>query len=115
MGGLGPMIVKVSWLGELESVFWLVEMDFFSLECKEVPCCEFFWCLWVWHGWEAHLLMLSVVFLFCWRISMACPAMEFVGSSVELGFSEKWRLLCELLSISVSWTQELSYVLTFWS
>ena len=46
---------------------------------------------------------------------MACPAMELVGSSVELGFSEKWRLLCELLSISVSWTQELSYVLTFWS
>ena len=65
--------------------------------------------------WATQLLMFSVVFLFCWRISMACPAMEFVGSSVELGFSEKWRLLCELLSISVSWTQELSYVLTFWS
>ena len=42
MGGVGPMVVKVSWLGELESVFWLVEMDFFSLECKEVSRCEFF-------------------------------------------------------------------------
>ena len=41
MGGVGPMIVKVSWLGELESVFWLVEMDFFSLECNEVSSSEF--------------------------------------------------------------------------
>ena len=46
---------------------------------------------------------------------MACPAMELVGSFVELGFSVKWRLLGELLSISVPWTQELSDVLKFWS
>ena len=28
--------VKVSWLGKLVSVFWWVELDFFSLECNEV-------------------------------------------------------------------------------
>ena len=29
-------LVKVSWLGELASVFWWVELDFFSLECSAV-------------------------------------------------------------------------------
>ena len=28
--------VKISWLGKLVSVFWWVELDFFSLECNEV-------------------------------------------------------------------------------
>ena len=28
-------LVKVSWLGKLMSVFWWVELDFFSLECNE--------------------------------------------------------------------------------
>ena len=37
--------------------------------------------------WEACLLMLSVVFLFCWRISVGCLALEFAGSWVELGLS----------------------------
>ena len=31
--GLDDWLVKVSWLGKLVSVFWCVEMDFFSLEC----------------------------------------------------------------------------------
>ena len=30
-------LVKVSWLGKLVSVFWWVELDFFSLECNECP------------------------------------------------------------------------------
>ena len=34
---LDGWLVKVSWLGKLESVFWWVELDFFSLECNEVP------------------------------------------------------------------------------
>ena len=34
--GLYKWLVKVSWLGELVSVFWWVELDFFSLECNEV-------------------------------------------------------------------------------
>ena len=34
--GLYRGLVKVSWLGKLVSVFWWVELDFFSLECNEV-------------------------------------------------------------------------------
>ena len=32
--------VKVSWSGKLVSVFWWVELDFFSLECSEVSSNE---------------------------------------------------------------------------
>ena len=32
---------KVSWLGKLASVFWWVELDFFSLECNDVSSSEF--------------------------------------------------------------------------
>ena len=39
--GLDDWLVKVSWLGKLVSVFWCVEMDFFSLECNGVPSNEF--------------------------------------------------------------------------
>ena len=39
--GLYRWLVKVSWLGKLLSVFWWVELDFFSLECKEVSSNEF--------------------------------------------------------------------------
>ena len=35
----------------------------------------------------ACILMLSAIFLHCWRISMACLALELVGFWVELGFS----------------------------
>ena len=37
--------------------------------------------------WAAYILMRRAVFLHCWRISMVCLALEFVGSWVELGFS----------------------------
>ena len=40
--GLDDWFVKVSWLGKLVSVFWCVEMDFFSLECNRVSSNEFF-------------------------------------------------------------------------
>ena len=39
--GLDEWLVKVSWLGKLVSVFWWVELDFFSLECNEVSSSEF--------------------------------------------------------------------------
>ena len=39
--GLYRWLVKVSWLVKLVSVFWWVELDFFSLECKEVSSNEF--------------------------------------------------------------------------
>ena len=38
--GLDTWLVKVSRLGELVSVFWWVELDFFSLECNEVSSNE---------------------------------------------------------------------------
>ena len=38
--GLEEWLV-VSLLGELAFVFWLVELDLFSLECKEVSSSEF--------------------------------------------------------------------------
>ena len=40
--GLDGWLVKVSWLGKLVSVFWWVELDFFSLECNEVSSNEFY-------------------------------------------------------------------------
>ena len=39
--GLDDWFVKVSWLGKLVSVFWCVEMNFFSLECNGVFSNEF--------------------------------------------------------------------------
>ena len=57
--GLDQWLAKVSWLGELASVFWWVELDLFSLECNEVSSSEFFGCLWVWHGF-GHLLSFNV-------------------------------------------------------
>ena len=34
-------LVKVSWFWKLETVFWWVELDRFSLECNEVSSSEF--------------------------------------------------------------------------
>ena len=39
--GLNYWLVKVSWLVELASMFWWVELDLFSLECSEVSSYEF--------------------------------------------------------------------------
>ena len=39
--GLDEWLVKVSWLGKLELVFWWVELDFFFLVCKAVSNSEF--------------------------------------------------------------------------
>ena len=38
---LDDWLIKVSWLGKLVSVFWCVELDFFSLECNGVLSNEF--------------------------------------------------------------------------
>ena len=39
--GLDNLFVEVCWLGKLVSVFWCVELDFFSLECNGVSSNEF--------------------------------------------------------------------------
>ena len=49
--GLDEWLVKVSWLGKLVSVFWWVELDFFSLECNEVSSNE----LWDVNGFAVTL------------------------------------------------------------
>ena len=38
--GLNGWVVNVSWLGKLVSLFWWMELDFFSLECSEVSSNE---------------------------------------------------------------------------
>ena len=42
--GLYRCLVKVYWLGKLVSVFWCVELVFFSLECNDVSSNVL--CLW---------------------------------------------------------------------
>jgi len=39
--GLDELLVKVSWVGKLVSVFWWVELDLFFLECNDMPSSEF--------------------------------------------------------------------------
>ena len=39
--GLDQWLAKVSWLGELASVFWWVELDLFSLECNDLSSSAF--------------------------------------------------------------------------
>ena len=41
MVGFYRWLVKISRLGKLVLVFWLMELDFFSLECSEVSSNEF--------------------------------------------------------------------------
>ena len=64
-----------------------MELDFFSLECSEVSSSEF----WGIDGFGMALGSLSfnaqAVFPHCWRIRVACLALELVGSWVKLSFS----------------------------
>ena len=86
--GLDDWLVKVSWLGKLVSVFWCMELDFFSMECNGVSSSEFWdgsMCL-VWL-WAVCILMLRAMFLHCWRICVVCLALKFIGSWVVVGFS----------------------------
>ena len=94
--GLYRWLVKVSWLGKLVSVFWWVELYFFSLECNEVSSNESMVLGWL---WAACILELRAVFLCCWRICLVCLALELIGPCVVLGFSVGMEAFDELLSI----------------
>ena len=68
-------------------MFWLVELDDFSLKNNEVSSSEF---------WDIYVFGIALGSLsfnaqgcvpYCWRISMICLALELVGSWVDLGFS----------------------------
>ena len=67
-------------------MFWWVELDLFPLECKEVSSSEFWGVYGFGVTFGSCILMFRAVFLYCWRISMVCLALKFVGSWVELGF-----------------------------
>ena len=70
--GLYRWLVKVSWLGKLVSVFWWVELDFFSLFSKTMCC--FSRCL---------MSSASIQKLFCGIYSsFKCSFHEFVGEKV---------------------------------
>ena len=109
--GLDEWLVKVFWLGKLALVFWWVELDLLSLECKcpvvnfEVSLC-LVWLL------ATCILMLRVMFLNCWRISLVCLALKLVGSWMEFGFSVGME--DELLLINVPWSHAFSGILKFW-
>ena len=86
MGGVGLVVVKVSWLGELVFVFWWVELDLFFQECNEVSSSEF----WSVYGFGMALESLSFNAQGCvpallenWHGDLA---LDFVDSWVELGF-----------------------------
>ena len=86
--GLSYWLVKVTWLVELASVFWWVELELFSLECNEVSSNEGFLGV---YGFVVTLgslyFNIMAIFLHCWRISIICLGLELVGSWVELGFN----------------------------
>ena len=54
------------------------------------------------------------VFLCCWRICIACLALELVGLWVVLGFSVGMEVFDELMLINVLWSQEFSGMLRIW-
>ena len=63
----------------------------------------------------ACILMLTVMFLHCWRISLVCLALELVGPWLVLCFSVGMEAFDEVLSINVPWSQEFSGVLRIWT
>ena len=96
--GLYRWLVKVSWLGKLVSVFWWVELDFFSLECNEMSSNEL---------WDVYGLGVTLGCLYlgaqgcvrcCWRICLLCLSLELVGPCVVLGFSVGMEAFDELFN-----------------
>ena len=113
--GLDGWLVKVSWLGKFVSVFCWVELDFFSLECKEVSSSEFWGVYGFGVTFGSCILMFRAMFLCCWRICMVCLALELVTPWVVLGFNVGMEAFDEVLSMNVPWSQEFSGVLKFWT
>ena len=116
--GLYRWLVKVSWLGRLVSVFWWVELYFFSLECNKVSSNE----LWDVYGfvvtlgslcigaqgcvpgefawyvlpWNLLALVWCLVSVSVWRCLMSSCQLIFPGfrSSLESGFGLKPSTSC---------------------
>ena len=86
------------------SVFWWVELDFFSLECNEVSRNMLRDVSGFGVTLGSCILKLRAMFLCCWRICVACIALELVGPWVVLGFSVGMEAFDELLLINVPWS-----------
>jgi len=69
------------------SVFWWMELALISLEGNAVSSNEFGGVSGFGMTSGSLFLMFKIVFLFCWRISMGCLALELAGSWVEFDFS----------------------------
>ena len=65
--------------------------------------------------WAACILKIRAMFLCCWRICVACLALELVGPWVVFGFSVGVEAFDELLLINVPLSQEFSGVLRIWT
>ena len=109
-------LVKVSWLGKFVSVFWWVELYFFSLECNEMSSnelwdvcgfgvnfgqlvswssvlCSFVAGEFAWNvlPWNLLALVWCLVSVSVWRRLMSSCQLMFLGvrSSLESGFGLK--------------------------
>jgi len=102
---LDQWLVKVSWLGELTSVFCWMELDLFSLEGNAVSSREF----WGVYGFCIALdsLSFNVQCYVCFVGRLACSlALDLASSWVELGLSGIWRVWGGLSCINFPWGQE---------
>ena len=115
MGGVGWVACQGFLVRELVSMFWWVELDFFSLECNEVFSSSFEMFMGLVWLWAACILKHRAMFLSCWRIYVVGLPLELVASWVVLGFSVGMEAFDELLSINVPWSQEFSSVLRIWT
>ena len=94
--GLYRWLVKVSWLRKLVSVFWWVELYFFSLECNEMSSNELWMsmvlgCLGLPVFWSSGLCSLLLENLF----GMSFPEMCFIQRGLQC-YMEKKRVRREL-------------------
>ena len=110
--GLYRWLVKVSWLGKLVSVFWWVELYFFSLDCIEMSSNEL---------WDIYSFGVTLGCLYlgaqgcvpcCWRICLVCLALKLVGPCWCLVSMQVWRHLmssCRLMFLGVGSSLESGF------
>ena len=113
--GLDDWLVKVSWLGKLVSVFWCMELEFFSLECNRVSSSEFWdgsMCLvWLWAVYiDAQGYAPALLENLC---GLSCSEIYWLlgGGWFQCRYGGFWMISYYLVPCS----QEFFGVLTFWA
>ena len=101
--GLDQWLVNVSWLGELVSVFWWVELYLFSLECNEVSSRLFWGFCWTWYGHGQPIFQYSY---FAGELAWCILHWNLLSLGWSLVSVYVWILLGGLLSINVPWSQK---------